>query len=78
MKYNKQDLLEAKRQINSIVHKLNSALETMQGKENPERLKPQITLAKRRIKALNIAEQLIDDAINSADAKKQQIIKGDI
>lgn len=35
----------------------------MEGKENPERYKSQITLAKRRVKAFEIANHLIQNEI---------------
>ena len=49
MPYSKQELLEARRQISSTLHKLEETVRTLEGKENPARCKPQITLAKRPI-----------------------------
>lgn len=60
MTYSEQDLLEAKRQIDSILHKLHETVRTLEGKENAARCKSQITLAKRRIQAFTIAVQLIE------------------
>lgn len=60
MQHAKNELLEAKRQIDSILHKLTEALRSLEAKENPERYKSQITLAKRRIEALTIANELIE------------------
>lgn len=60
MEYAKNELLEAKRQIDSILHKLSETLKSLEAKENPERYKSQITLAKRRIEALTIANELIE------------------
>ena len=60
MTYSEQDLLEAKRQIDSILHKLHETVRTLEGKENAARCKSQITLAKRRIEAFTIAVQLIE------------------
>lgn len=54
-----EEILEAKRQIESILHKLRKTITTLETKENPK-LKSQITLAKRRIVALEIALELID------------------
>ena len=51
MEYSKDDLIEAKRQISSTLHKLGETVKTLRGKENPERYKSQITLAERRIRA---------------------------
>ncbi len=63
MNYSKDDLLEAKRQINSTLHKLRETVKTLESKENSERYKSQITLAKRRINAFEIANELITDEI---------------
>ena len=59
MEYAKGDLMEAKRQIDSTLHKLRETVKTLRAKENPERYKSQITLAVRRIRAFEIAEDLI-------------------
>lgn len=58
MNYSKEDLLEAKRQIDSTLHKLQETVKTLEGKD-PARCKSQITLAKRRIQAFTIARSLI-------------------
>lgn len=60
MEYTREELAEAKRQIDSILHKLGQALKTMQGKENAGRYRAQITLAERRIAALRLAVALIE------------------
>ena len=60
MEFSKEDLTEAKRQIDSTLHKLRETIRTLQEKERPERYKSQITLAERRIKAFEIASQLIE------------------
>ena len=36
MEVSKEDLTEAKRQIDSTLHKLRETLQTLRGKENPE------------------------------------------
>ena len=59
MGHTKEEFSEAKRQIDSTLHKLRETVKTLQAKENPERYKSQITLAQRRIKALEIAGSLI-------------------
>lgn len=46
MKYTTEELKEAKRQIDSTVHKLRKTVETLEAKENASRCKSQITLAK--------------------------------
>ena len=60
MEYTKEELLEAKRQIDSTLHKLRSTIVTLQSKENPARYKSQVTLAQRRVKAFEIAVGLIE------------------
>ena len=65
MTYTKDDLLEAIRQIDSTVRKLEQAIKTLESKENVSRYKSQITLAKRRVKAFEIAVCLIDREIGN-------------
>lgn len=60
MEYTKDDLTQAKRQIDSTLHKLGETIKTLQAKENVENYKSQITLAKRRVKAFEIANCLIE------------------
>lgn len=60
MIFSQDELSEAKRQIDSILHKLRETVKTLNAKENSERYKSQITLAERRIKALEIALSLIE------------------
>lgn len=57
------ELLEAKRQIDSTVHKIQEVIKTFEAKEQLERYKSQLTLSRRRLKALGIATQLIDDQL---------------
>lgn len=59
MTYSKEELLEAKWQIDSTLHKLRETVKTLEGKENPARYKSQITLVNRRIQAFTIAVSLI-------------------
>ncbi|WP_233600554.1 hypothetical protein [Kurthia sp. 3B1D] len=63
--YEQDDLREAKRQIDSTLHKLRETVKTLEGKENPSRYKSQITLAKRRIKAFTIAVTLIEQQLEN-------------
>lgn len=65
MQYTDGQLTEAKRQIDSTLHKLRETLKTLEGKENPGRYKPQITLARRRIEAFGIAVDLIEKELDS-------------
>ncbi|TSB47620.1 hypothetical protein [Alkalicoccobacillus porphyridii] len=60
MEYEKTELLEAKRQIDSTLHKLRETLKTLESKENPNRYKAQMTLAKRRIDAFDLAVFFIE------------------
>ncbi len=64
MEYTKDDLLEAKRQIDSTLHKLREAIKTLQAKENPARYHSQITLAERRVRAFELANALIEREAN--------------
>ena len=63
MEYSKDDLIEAKRQIDSTLHKLKETVKTLESKENVSSLKSQITLAKRRIKAFEIANYFLENEI---------------
>ena len=60
MEYSNEELLEARRQIESTLHKLRETVKTLRGKENPERYKSQITLAERRVRAFEIAVRLLE------------------
>lgn len=59
MSYTDAQLTEAERQIESTLHKLRQVAKTLEAKENPERYKSQLTLARRRIEAFTIAVDLI-------------------
>ncbi len=63
MEYTKEELAEAKRQIGSTLHKLRETVKTLEAKQEPKRYRSQITLAKRRIKAFEIADRLIEREI---------------
>ncbi|WP_042477685.1 hypothetical protein [Bacillus ndiopicus] len=65
MEFTEIELLEAKRQIDSTLHKLVETVKTLEGKEKPDRYKSQITLAKRRIDAFWIAVALIERELES-------------
>lgn len=64
MEYSRDDLVEAKRQIGSTLHKLREAIKTLQAKENPARYRSQITLAERRVRAFELANALIEREAN--------------
>lgn len=59
MEYTREQLLEARRQIDSTLHKLRETIKTFESKEEPQRYKSQITLARRRVEAFTIANELI-------------------
>lgn len=63
MEFSKEDLIEAKRQIDSTLHKLKETAKTLESKENAAKYKSQITLAKRRITAFELANRLIENEI---------------
>lgn len=63
MQHTYDELIEAKRQIDSTIHKLCKTIRTLRAKENPERYRSQITLAERRVKAFEIANELIEREI---------------
>lgn len=63
MDYSTEELIEAKRQIDSTLHKLRETIKTLEGKENASRYKSQITLAERRVKAFEIANYFIEAEI---------------
>lgn len=67
MEFSKDDLQEAKRQIDSILHKLLETIKTFEAKENSERYKSQITLAKRRVKAFEIANSFIEKELENLE-----------
>ena len=60
MEFSREDLTEAKRQIDSTLHKLRDTVKTLRAKENPERYRSQITLAERRIQAFELAVCLLE------------------
>lgn len=64
MEYTKEELLEAKRQIASTVHKLEEVVRTLEAKPDPSRYKSQLTLARRRVAAFTLAEGLIRDRLD--------------
>lgn len=66
MEYTKADLIEAKRQIDSTLHKLRETIKTFESKENSDRYKSQITLAKRRVRSFETANHLIENEIEKS------------
>lgn len=62
-----ESLREAKRQIDSTLHKLRETLKTLESKDNASRLKSQIALARRRIDAFEIASELIAEKLEEVE-----------
>lgn len=77
MDFSKEELLEAKRQIDSTLHKLDETIRTLEGKEEPKRYKSQITLAKRRVEAFTIANALIERELSCGPGAPQDAGKAD-
>ncbi len=67
MERTREELLEAKRQIDSTLHKLKETVMTLEAKGEPKRYKSQLTVAKRRIAAFTLAVELIEQEL-----KKQE------
>ena len=65
MRYTKEELNEAKRQIDSTLHKLQEVVKTFEAMENPDRYKSQLTLARRRIAAFTLANELIQRELDA-------------
>ena len=63
MEYTRDELLEARRQIESTLHKLREVVKPLEARENRERYRAQITLARRRIKAFEIANHFIENGL---------------
>lgn len=63
MEYAMDELSEAKRQIDSTLRKLKETITTLESKETPGRYKSQLTLAKRRVAAFELANSLIEREI---------------
>ena len=61
--YTQEELREAKRQIDSALHKLHETVRTLEAKGDPRRYRSQLTLARRRIEAFTIAARLIEREI---------------
>ena len=59
MEFERGELAEARRQIDSILHKLRAVIVTLEGRD-PVRYRAQLTLARRRVRALELAVSLIE------------------
>ncbi|MCF7522492.1 hypothetical protein L3X07_02100 [Levilactobacillus brevis] len=49
------------------MHKIREVIKTFEAKEDPSRYKSQLTLAKRRLKAFGIANQLIGEKLTDLE-----------
>ncbi len=65
MKCTIDELTAAKRQIDSTLHIRSETVKTFESKDNSDRYKSQITLAKRRIKAFDIGNYFIENEIKN-------------
>ena len=63
MEYTQEELTEAARQIDSTLHKLRETIGTLEAKPQPERYKSQLTLARRRVQAFELANDLIAEKL---------------
>lgn len=71
MSYTREELAEARWQIESTLHKLRQVVKTLEGKEDPVRYKSQIALAERCIRAFAIAEELIARELNKISCERK-------
>ena len=60
-----EELAEARRQVESLLHKLRGVVLTLEARGADGSRKAQITLAKRRVGALEIADELIGKALEA-------------
>lgn len=67
MNYSREQLTEARRQIDSTLHKLREVVRTFEAKEESGRYKSQLTLARRRIQAFTIANALIQRELDKTE-----------
>ena len=67
MNYSREQLTEARRQIDSTLHKLREVVRTFEAKEEAGRYKSQLTLARRRIQAFTIANALIQRELDKTE-----------
>ena len=73
MDYTQEELREAERQIDSTLHKLRETVKTLEGKEEPRRYRSQITLAKRRIRAFELAVDLIRRQLQESGSDRDNV-----
>lgn len=66
MRHTQEELMEALRQLDSMHRKIEAALASLQARPDPSRCKPQITLARRRLEAINVSQELIIRELTTA------------
>ena len=71
MEHTKEELLEAKRQIDSTVHKLKEVVKTLEAKPDPGRYKSQLTLARRRVAAFTLALELVERELTKEKTNRE-------
>ncbi|OCN05352.1 hypothetical protein A4S06_08935 [Erysipelotrichaceae bacterium MTC7] len=64
MEHSTKQLVEAKKQLSSLHHKTSEVVKTLEAKQEVNRYKSQITLAKRRVEAFEVALELIEKELN--------------
>ncbi|MEA5050904.1 MAG: hypothetical protein VB021_05460 [Oscillospiraceae bacterium] len=69
MEHTTEELTEAARQIDSTLHKLRATVLTLEAKPQPARYGSQITLAKRRVRAFEIARDLIAEKLGAGEGR---------
>ena len=70
MDYTKEELLEAKKQLTSTVHKLKEVVKTLEAKPDPVRYSSQLTLARRRIAAFTLAAELVEERLTGEESPR--------
>ena len=66
----KEELLEAKKQLASTVHKLKEVVKTLEAKPDPVRYRSQLTLARRRIAAFTLAAELVEERLTGEESSR--------
>lgn len=72
MNHSLEELIESKKQIVSLLHKLRETILSLQSKPNQSRYKSQLTLAQRRIRAMEVSLELIEEKISHHTVKGEK------
>lgn len=67
MDYTQDELIESKKQLESLLHKLRKSERSLRAKDEPARYRSQLTLMQRRIRAFEIALELIGKELEDFD-----------